>query len=121
LPDEAVPSAFLDVFGRPARASSCECERVGEASLGQALALIGAPILEQKLKAKTGLPARLASDPRPVAQVVDDLFVRVLARHARPGEIVKARQFLEAQPIRRVAFESLAWLLLVSAEFMFNH
>ncbi len=62
LPDEAVPSTFLDVFGRPARASSCECERVGEASLGQALALIGSPILEQKLKAKNGLPNRLASD-----------------------------------------------------------
>ena len=107
---------------RPARrASSCECERVGEASLGQALALIGSPILEQKLTAKDGLPARLASDPRPVAEVVDDLFVRVLGRPARSGEIEKARRFLEAQPDRRVAFESLLWSLLASAEFLFNH
>src|SRR5205823_13337200 len=87
LPDEAVPNPFLDTFGRPARASSCECERVGEASLGQALALIGSPVLERKLKDKGGLPARLAADPRPVAAVVDDLFVRVLARPARPGEL----------------------------------
>jgi hypothetical protein len=121
LPDEAVPNTLLDVFGRPARASSCECERVGEASLGQALALIGSPTLEHKLKARQGLPTRLAGDARPVADVVDDLFVRVLARPASSGEIEKARRFLEAQSDRRVAFESLVWSLLVSAEFLFNH
>ena len=65
--------------------------------------------------------ARLASDPRPVAEVVDDLFVRVLGRPARSGEIEKARRFLESQPDRRDAFESLLWSLLVSAEFLFNH
>jgi hypothetical protein len=121
LPDEAVPNTFLDVFGRPARASSCECERVGEASLGQALALIGSPLLEQKLTTQDGLPARLANDARPIAEVIDDLFVQVLARPARPDEIEKARRFLDAQPDRRVAFQSLAWSLLVSAEFLFNH
>jgi hypothetical protein len=121
LPDETVPSTFLDVFGRPARSSACECERVDEASLGQALALIGSPILEQKLKAKDGLPARMASDPRAIAEVVNDLFVRILGRSARPGEITKARKFLEAESDRRGAFESLAWSLLVSAEFLFNH
>ena len=121
LPDEAVPNAFLDVFGRPARASSCECERVGEASLGQALALISSPLLEQKLKAAEGLPARSANDKRPIAEVVDDLFVRVLGRTARPGEVEKARRFLRAQADSRAAYESLAWSLLVSAEFLFNH
>ena len=59
--------------------------------------------------------------PRPVAEVVDDLFVRILGRPARSGEIEKARRFLEAQPDRREAFESLAWSLLASAEFLFNH
>ncbi|WZO97075.1 DUF1549 and DUF1553 domain-containing protein [Isosphaeraceae bacterium EP7] len=121
LPDETVPSTFLDVFGRPARSSACECERVDEASLGQALALIGSPILEQKLKAKDGLPTRMANDVRLVAEVVDDLFVRVLGRPARPGEVVKARRFLESGADRRDAFESLVWSLLVSAEFLFNH
>lgn len=33
LPDEAFPSYFLDVFGRPQRISACECERVSEANL----------------------------------------------------------------------------------------
>ncbi len=121
LPDEAVPNAFLDVFRPPARASSCECERVGEASLAQALALIGSPILEHKLKARESWPSRLAEDTRPISEIIDDLYRRVLGRPARADEVEKARQFVEAQSDRRVAFESLAWSLLVSAEFLFNH
>ncbi len=37
LPDENVPAHFLTVFGRPARTSACECERIDAPSLAQAL------------------------------------------------------------------------------------
>src|SRR5205807_657593 len=37
LPDESFNSYFLEVFGRPQRTSACECERVNEANLAQAL------------------------------------------------------------------------------------
>src|SRR5947209_18714557 len=40
LPDESFQSYFLDVFGRPQRISACECERVCEANLAQALHLL---------------------------------------------------------------------------------
>ena len=36
LPDESVGSTFLDAFGRPKRETSCECERVTDASLTRA-------------------------------------------------------------------------------------
>ncbi|HKI18233.1 MAG TPA: DUF1553 domain-containing protein, partial [Isosphaeraceae bacterium] len=121
LPDEAVPNAFLDVFGRPARASACECERVNEPSLGQALALIGSPLLEEKLSAKEGYVARLVAANRPVTEAVHDLFLRVYARPPRPEELEKARRFLESEPDRLEAFRSLLWSLLVSAEFLLNH
>ncbi|MGE3821544.1 MAG: DUF1553 domain-containing protein, partial [Isosphaeraceae bacterium] len=121
LPDEAVPSAFLDVFGRPARSSACECERVAEPSLGQALALIGSPTVDQKLSAKNGYVASLAEDDRPLTELIDDVFVRVFARPPRDDEIEKARRFIESRPERRSAYQSLLWSLLVTAEFMFNH
>ena len=35
LPDPAVSSDFLDVFGRPQRLIACECERQTEANLSQ--------------------------------------------------------------------------------------
>ncbi len=49
LPDEAVPSHFLDVFGRPGRTTACECERVDDPALGQALELVGSKEIQEKL------------------------------------------------------------------------
>ena len=121
LPDEAVPNAFLDLFGRPARSSACECERVGEASLGQALALIGSPVIEQKLAAKNGYVSELTADKRPMDVVINDMFTRVFARGARSDETERAGRFLASQPDRRAAYQSLLWSLLATAEFMFNH
>ncbi|MBM3997874.1 MAG: DUF1549 domain-containing protein, partial [Planctomycetes bacterium] len=51
LPDEAFQSYFLDVFGRPQRISACECERVSEANLAQALHLLNSQEIQNKLTA----------------------------------------------------------------------
>src|SRR5262249_31660666 len=49
LPDEGFASYFLDVFGRPQRISACECERVNEANLAQALHLLNSQEVQDKL------------------------------------------------------------------------
>src|SRR5262249_57814541 len=49
LPDESFTSYFLDVFGRPQRISACECERVSEANLAQALHLLNSDEIQGKL------------------------------------------------------------------------
>ncbi len=47
LPDSGVelPSGFLSTFGRPARESSCECERSDDMQLGPVMALVSGPTL----------------------------------------------------------------------------
>ena len=40
---------FLDVFGRPQRISACECERVNEANLAQALHLLNSDEVQGKI------------------------------------------------------------------------
>ena len=65
LPDEAFQSYFLDVFGRPQRLSACECERVSEANLAQALHLLNSDEVQNKLAAGNGRADLLAKDPRP--------------------------------------------------------
>ena len=54
LPDESFPSYFLDVFGRPQRISACECERVSEANLAQALHLLNSDEVQGKLSRPGG-------------------------------------------------------------------
>ncbi|MGE0607050.1 MAG: DUF1549 and DUF1553 domain-containing protein [Pirellulales bacterium] len=121
LPDEAVPSHFLDIFGRPARNSACECERVDAPSLGQTLELINSNDIHQKLTAEDGYIGKLATSEQPVAESVNEIFVRVFARPPLPKEQDAALAFLESHADRREAYRSLVWALLATNEFLFNH
>ena len=59
LPDEAVDSYFLDVFGRSHRDSPCECERSYAPNLAQVLHLLNSPELQKKLQDPQGRAASL--------------------------------------------------------------
>jgi hypothetical protein len=121
LPDEAVPSQFLDVFGRPARNSACECERVDAPALGQTLALVSSTDIQSKLTIPTGYAAQLAANKKTHAENVPNIFQRVFSRPPRPRELATALKFLEAQTDRKEAYRALLWALLATNEFLFNH
>ena len=60
LPDSRVGvGGFLDLFGRPARESSCECERRGDISLAQALNLVNGGVVADAIADPDGRVARL--------------------------------------------------------------
>ena len=121
LPDEAVPSHFLDVFGRPARNSACECERVDAPALGQTLELVSSNEIHQKLTAAGGYVDKLVKDGRPHAENVQAIFTRVFARPPRENELQTAVRFLESQKNPHEGYRSLLWALLATNEFLFNH
>ncbi len=130
LPDEAVPSHFLDVFGRPARNSACECERVDAPALGQTLELVSSAEIQDKLTSAKGYVTKLAGNKKSHADNVRDIFLRVFARPPRPREQTVAVSFLESQvelnreptaTDRKDAYASLLWSLLATNEFLFNH
>src|SRR3954453_20141541 len=87
LPDEAFPSYFLDVFGRPQRISACECERVSEANLAQVLHLLNSQEIQGKLSRNSGRADKLAKDPRPDAEKVQELFLWAFARRATDAQL----------------------------------
>jgi hypothetical protein len=121
LPDENVAAHFLDVFGRPARMSACECERVDSPALNQALELVNSTEIHRKLTAETGYAKRLAASGKSNADLANEVFLRVLARQPRPEELQAAVAFLESEPDRADACRSLLWSLLATNEFLFNH
>ncbi|MDA1056008.1 MAG: DUF1549 domain-containing protein [Planctomycetota bacterium] len=121
LPDENVAAHFLDVFGRPARMSACECERVDAPALTQALELVNSAEIQRKLVAKTGYAEQLSTSDRPHADLATEVFLCVLARAPRPEELQAAVDFLASEPDRAEACRSLLWSLLATNEFLFNH
>src|SRR5207245_5532745 len=86
LPDESFSSYFLDVFGRPQRISACECERVSEANLAQALHLLNSDEVQNKLTRAGGRAEAMSKDPRPDSDKVDELFMWALARKPTPEQ-----------------------------------
>lgn len=120
LPDENVAAPFLDVFGRPARTSACECERVDAPALTQALELVNSAELHRKLTAKNGYAQRLAADTQPHSEHVTEVFLRLMGRPPRSEERKAALAFLEKEPDRAEAYRSLLWSLLATNEFLFN-
>ncbi|MFN9271045.1 MAG: DUF1549 domain-containing protein [Planctomycetaceae bacterium] len=121
LPDENVPLNFLDVFGRPGRRTACECERVDAPALTQGLELVNSAELQRKLTDPAGYATRAAGSAASAVELADELFVRVLARPARPEERQAAVAVLETPGDRAESVRSLLWALLATNEFLFNH
>jgi len=121
LPDENIAAHFLDVFGRPARMSACECERVDSPALTQALELVNSTEIQRKLMTKSGYAQRLAESNKTHTELTHEVFVRVLGRPPRLEETKAAIEFLATEPDRAEACRSLLWSLLATNEFLFNH
>jgi hypothetical protein len=119
LPDEAFQSYFLDVFGRPQRISACECERVSEANLAQALHLLNSQEIQGKLTRPGGRAEQLAKDQRSDSEKVDELFLWAFARLPTPAQRDLALANIERNAKdKRLAYENIIWALINTKEFI---
>ncbi|HEY1067369.1 MAG TPA: DUF1553 domain-containing protein, partial [Pirellulales bacterium] len=121
LPDNAVNSYFLTVFGRPAGDTACECERSSEANLAQSLHLLNSNEVQGKLSAGTGRAATLAKDTRPDAEKVAELYQWAYSRAPDATELDISVKYLASKENKQQAFEDVLWALINSKEFLFNH
>ena len=120
--DSKAKHDFLRLFGRPQRATACECERNTEPSTGQVLNLLNSPDLQKKLAHVTGAVAKLVRAEVDDAKVAEELYLRLFGRFPTAKERDSAVAYLARKPNdRRNAAEDLTWAMLNSLEFQFNH
>ena len=120
--DNRMPSYFFRIFGRPVRATVCECERSTLPSIAQALHLINSPEVHAKLTHRHGSARQLADSEKSPETAMDELFLSTLARFPTAEE----RQLLKAAfegegSSRRQAIEDILWSLMNTKEFLYNH
>ncbi len=123
LPDTSVASYFLDLFGRPARSVTCECERMDAPNMGQILHLMNDVGINARLESPSGLVTRQITIQPDNAKLVETLYLNALSRFPTDDESRRAVHALVSAPApnrRRVA-EDIMWALLNSKEFVFNH
>jgi hypothetical protein len=122
--DNKLPSYFFRIFGRPVRATVCECERSNEPSISQALHMLNSPEIMAKIRARTGHAALTARQQQAPGETLDQLYLTVLARYPRDGEKEQLLPLLaeSTDPAsRREACEDIVWVLINSKEFLYNH
>jgi hypothetical protein len=130
LPDTAVKSYFLTAFGRPAREQSQESERSAVPTITQALHIINGGTLNNKLRAKGNILDKLVKAGDSDFQIVNYLYLAAFSRYPSAAESKQLLAHLEAAETqkvpgiadpRRAALSDLAWAMLTSREFMFDH
>lgn len=121
LPDSRDSSdGFLDLFGRPARQTACECERNNNMGLVQALDLINGDTVNHALTDPNGRISRMARAHLPPKAMIEEIFLAGLSREPTPRELKTAMNYFqkESNPVK--AAQDLMWALINSPAFLFN-
>ncbi len=92
---EDAPGGFLDLFGKPARESACECERTGSMMLGPVLALTNGPVVADAIKDPNNRIARLLVKEKNDAKVIEELYLAVLCRTPTKAEVASGLKALK--------------------------
>ena len=85
---------FLATLGKPARESTCECERSSNLGLGSVMALLSGPVVSGAIQDPKNDLSKLVARQPDDALLVNELFERVLSREATPKETEATRRIL---------------------------
>lgn len=121
LPDPKIGiGGFLDLFGRPERQTSCECERRSDVSLVQALNLLNGSTIADAIADEDGRVAKLILSGANDRKIVEELYMAALNRQPEPKELDLAQTYLASGLNRAERAQDLLWALLNSNGFLFN-
>jgi hypothetical protein len=109
---------FLELFGKPQRLLTCECERSGETTMGQAFQMISGPAVNDLLARPENRLARLLASGRSNHEIIEELYWVALTRAPTVAELEKTSKYLGDSADRRLALEDMTWGLLNAKEFL---
>jgi len=109
---------FLDVFGRPPRESSCECERRSDFSLPQALNLVNGKTISDAIADPNGRVAALVLSGKSDEAIVEELYLAALGRAPTREEQLRGVTYV-SNGARGSRAQDLLWALLNSKAFLY--
>ena len=90
-------------------------------NLGQAMHLLSGATYNTKLSKPGSRLDRLFKSNASNQQMIEELYLASFSRFPTPAEMATLVRMVESRPVRKQAFEDLAWGLIVSREFAYNH
>src|SRR5262249_10999231 len=86
LPDARYNNYVLSTFGKPRREGVCECERVSDPNLAQALHTLNGDVVTAKITDAKGRVARLLAAKKTHEDIVTELYLATLSRRPSAQE-----------------------------------
>ena len=120
IADGNVNNYFLTTFGRATRGTVCSCEVRTEPNLSQALHLLNGDSTQGKI-ASGGVIKKLLAKYKEPSKVIEELYVRCLARSPTEKETAKLKGYFGSGKPDEQVLTDIFWALLNSKEFIFNH
>jgi hypothetical protein len=121
LADGSVTSPFLTLFGRSARATGMENERVNELASTQWLYMLNSATIQSKLRDGTKLSAMVSAGGTP-RDIAERLYLTILSRFPTDADIKAAEEYAKMRVAKgRDVWIDLAWALINSPEFLMRH
>jgi hypothetical protein len=123
LPDPHVGAeGFLDLFGRPSRESSCECDRRSDLSLPQALNLVNGQTISDAVADGNGRVAKAILSGKTDHDLIEEMYLAAFSRFPTSVELENAVKYLSAGARGRAAqAQDLLWALVNSKGFLYNY
>lgn len=122
LADGSITDSFLTLFGRSARATGTESERVNELASPQWLHMLNSGQIQNKLQTGPKLSALLAAAGNNPKETLDKLYLTILSRYPTERDVHIAEQYLKSGVARgRDAWIDIIWALINNPEFLLRH
>ena len=115
----------MKVFGKPDRAINCDCERVNEPTLLQAIFTQNDPLLRMRLADSGWIieieEAEASGDHLNTTVLIDQVWLRTVGRLPTDAERERAVKHLAEAKSVAEGISDLLWVMMNSKEFMLNH
>lgn len=120
IADGSISSAFLQLFGRPARDTGYYTERDSRLTDKQALHLLNSSHISSKIKKSKWM--KKLSKGRINKEMLTPIYLAFYSRQPTEAEVKIAKEYREAKGHKpRAVAEDLIWALINSKEFLYNH
>ncbi len=121
LADGSVTDTFLTLFGRSARATGTESERINELSSRQWIHMLNSGQIQNKLQTGPKLKALISAGGTP-NEIAERLYLTILSRLPTEDDIKAAEQHAQAGVAKGNDFwVDIAWALINNPEFLLRH
>jgi hypothetical protein len=118
--DGSITSPFLALFGRSARATGMENERINKPSPSQSLHMLNSGHIQQKLERGPKLRSLFASGRKP-EEMAEELYLTILSRRPTQEELKTVAEYVQSNRVRGQGAIDVAWALINSTEFLYRH